>query len=227
MVKVKICGITSVDDALAAVEAGADALGLNFVGGPRQISLEQAGEIVRALPPFVAMVALVRFENGRLSDQELAWLDRQPIRYLQVYGEIGYMEIERLSRQGFVSIPVLGVRDASFPEQAAKWLAPDNHRVTGAIVLDTSDPTRGGGTGRTFCWDWVVQARQAGRLTDWPPIILAGGLCPENVAEAIRTVHPFGVDVSSGVEKQGQPGIKDFIRMRMFVRNARQALTER
>ncbi len=214
------------DDALAAVEAGADALGLNFVGGPRQISLEQAGDIVRALPSFVAVTALVRLEKGRLSDQELAWLNRQSIRYLQVYGDLGYTELERLSREGFVSFPVLAVRDASFAEQAAKWFNAENPRVTGAIVLDTSDPTRAGGTGRTFCWDWVVQARLAGRLAGWSPIILAGGLRPENVAEAIRTVNPFGVDVSSGVEKEGQPGVKDLSRMRAFVRNARQALPE-
>jgi len=223
MVKVKICGITSVDDALAAVEAGADVLGLNFVGGPRQIGLEQAEEIIRAMPPFVAVVALVRLEKGRLAREQHAWLGRQAIRYLQVYGEFEYADLARLRGEGFVPLPVLAVGNASFADKAAAWLSTDGPRAMVAIVLDTSDPSRAGGTGRTFCWDWVTQARQAGRLADWPPIILAGGLRPENVVEAIRAVKPFGVDVSSGVEKEGQPGSKDPARMCAFVRNVREA----
>lgn len=222
MVKVKICGITCVGDALAAVEAGADALGLNFVSGPRRINPEQAEEIIRALPPFVSVVALVRLEKGRLEGQQHAWLDRQAIRYLQVYGEFEYADLASLYGQGFMPLPVLAVGGPAFADTAAERFTAEDSRVVGAIILDTSDPARAGGTGRTFCWDWVTQARRAGRLADWPPVILAGGLRPENVAEAIRTVAPFGVDVSSGVEQEGRPGSKDPARMLAFVRNARE-----
>ncbi|NLX14835.1 MAG: phosphoribosylanthranilate isomerase [Phycisphaerales bacterium] len=224
MVKVKICGITSQDDALAAVDAGADSLGLNFVGGPRQIERQQAEEIIKVLPACVPVTALVRLENGQLAKEQQAWLEQQAIRYLQIYGEFRYADLASLHGQGFTLWPVLTVGHASFEDNAALWFSAEGPRAMGAIVLDTSDSRLAGGTGRTFRWDWVTQARQDGRLAEWPPIILAGGLRPENVAEAIRTVEPYGVDVSSGVEKDGRPGFKDPARMQAFVRNARNAV---
>lgn len=218
--KVKICGITSVEDAWAAAEAGADALGLNFVGGPRQIDLGRAAEILECLPAFVSPVALVRLEQGRVPDELLELLGEFWVSHLQVYGEVTAGSLAILAQTGFRVMPVLPVRDEAFPEAAAKWLVEETGHRPSAIVLDTHDPERAGGTGKSFPWDWVAAAREAGRLAGWPPIVLAGGLRPENVADAVRRVRPYGVDVSSGVEIAGSPGRKDPEKMRTFIRNA-------
>jgi phosphoribosylanthranilate isomerase len=90
----------------------------------------------------------------------------------------------------------------------------------GALVLDTASNKALGGTGETFNWEWIKEARDAGELEGLPPIILAGGLTPENVAEAIRIAQPYAVDVSSGVEVVGKPGVKDPIKMRDFIQAA-------
>jgi phosphoribosylanthranilate isomerase len=90
-------------------------------------------------------------------------------------------------------------------------------------VVDTYDPAKAGGTGTPFPWDWVAAARDGGARAGWPPIILAGGLRPENVAEAIREVRPYGVDVSSGVELAGTPGRKDVHQVKAFISHARRA----
>jgi phosphoribosylanthranilate isomerase len=92
-----------------------------------------------------------------------------------------------------------------------------------AYVLDTASPEKLGGTGQTFNWNWIAEARAAGELEGLPPIILAGGLTPENVAEAIRIARPYAVDVSSGVEVPGKPGIKDPVKMRDFIQAAQSA----
>ena len=213
-VHVKICGITRLGDALAAVEAGADYLGFNFVAGPRRLERSAAETILRDLPAGVTPVALVKLAGG-LESEWAAWLRAMGITRLQVYGDTSAEALAAVAAAGFEPWAACSVRD----EQLS------GIQVTGAaaLVLDTHDPQRWGGTGRTFCWDWVVAARAAGRLAGWPPIILAGGLRPDNVAEAVRTVRPFAVDVSSGVEVEGQPGIKDVEKMRAFVRNARSA----
>ena len=223
--RVKICGITTVQDAAAAVRAGADAIGLNFVGGPRQINLDRAREILECCAPLVTPVALVRPQAGQLPDPLVELLGEFWVCHLQVYGGLSSGELAMLAAGGFRPMPVLAVRDACFAAQADPWLggAPGG-RASGrphAIVLDAFDAARQGGTGRAFCWDWVKAACEAGELDNWPPIILAGGLTPDNVAQAIQVARPFGVDVSSGVELDNAPGRKDESKMRAFVRNAR------
>lgn len=219
--RVKICGITTVDNALAAARAGADAIGLNFVGGPRQITLEQASEIVEALPALVVPVALVRLERGRLSDETLEFLGQHWISYVQIYGDISAAILDGLTRYGLKPMPVVSVRDAEFADPVNCWLTEMEGPSPAAVVLDAYDPEHLGGTGKAFQWQWVQEAASAGKLQRWPPIILAGGLTPENVAKAIHAVRPYGVDVSSGVEVSGCPGAKDDQKMQLFVREAK------
>jgi phosphoribosylanthranilate isomerase len=219
MVRVKVCGVTSVDSALAAARAGADAIGLNFVGGPRQITPEQACEIVAAIPALIAPVALVRLERGRVPDDLLEFLGQFWISYVQIYGDLSSDNLALLAQDGFKPMPVVSVRDERFADSVNGWLS-GLADPPAAIVLDAYDAEHLGGTGKAFQWEWVQQAAAAGKLAGWPPIILAGGLTPENVADAIRAVRPYGVDVSSGVEA-GSPGIKDYQKTRLFVRRAK------
>ena len=222
--RVKICGITTPDDARAAVSAGADAIGLNFVGGPRRIGPDQAAEMLARVAPFVVPVALVRADAEGLSSSTRSFLTGLGIFDVQVYGCLTARGLAELREGGWRVMPVVAVRDAHFAEQ----MTADREQGSlltraSAVVLDAYDPDREGGTGRAFCWEWVQTAREEGRLDGWPSIVLAGGLHPENVAEAVRVVRPYAVDVSSGVEVDGVPGRKDVEKMRRFVRNARHA----
>jgi len=222
--RVKICGITTPADAIAAAEAGADAVGLNFVGGPRRIDPDQASEILRTLPPFVTPVALLRLENGSLPTESADLLTRLKITHVQLYGQSAPTYLATLVDSGLRPIPVIHVQDERFTRELENWWRPETSAARPAgVILDAYDPHREGGTGKTFRWDWVVEAKQSGRLADWPPIVLAGGLNPENVAEAVRIVQPYGVDVSSGVETEGAPGRKDPEKMRRFIHNAKHA----
>jgi len=223
-VRVKICGITTVEDAVAAAEAGADAIGLNFVGGPRRIAPEVAQEILEALPPMVAPVVLARLQAGVLPDDVLGLLGQYWVSHVQIYGDFTADSLALLRRDGFRPMPVVRVRDPNFAGQAYEMLGGRPLDVAAAVVLDTYDSGKAGGTGASFNWEWVSAARQAGLLHGWPVIILAGGLRLENVAEAVRVARPYGVDVASGVEVDGQLGRKDPEKMMAFVRAARSAL---
>lgn len=224
--RIKICGITNVEDAQAAAAAGADAIGLNFVGGPRRIDAGQARDILTAIPPLIMPIALVPLESGRVRDALLELLGEFWVSHLQLYGDLSQATLAELCADGFRPMPVVHVAGPDFYLRQDHLGRPDTPPSgAAAVVLDAYDPQRLGGTGMAFRWDWVVQARGAGGLRDWPPIILAGGLNADNVAEAIRLVQPYGVDVSSGVEVPGKPGRKDAGKMRAFVRNARAACT--
>jgi phosphoribosylanthranilate isomerase len=223
--RVKICGITSLEDALAAVDAGADAIGLNLVGGPRCLDVLSARSILRSLPPLVTPVLLVRLESGIISGRLSAVLVECRVSHLQLYGDVTAESVRRLLDQGIRAMPVVAVRDRCFAEELAGWGGGGPGCCPPAVVLDAYDPAREGGTGRTFRWDWVAQVRQSGEASRWPRVILAGGLRPDNVAEAVRVVRPYGVDVSSGVEVDAQPGRKDREKLIAFVRNAREALS--
>lgn len=222
--RVKICGITSPQDAMLAAESGADAVGLNFVGGPRQLDPDRATAILETLPPLVAPVALVRLEHGRISDDLIELLGGFWVSHLQLYGEISPGSLASLASEGFRAIPVVPVRNEGFANTVNEWLSRMGGRKPAAVVLDAYDAERLGGTGKAFRWDWVTRAAGAGQMAGWPPVILAGGLTPANVAEAIAAMRPYGVDVSSGVEAEGKPGIKDAWKMCMFVQNARGAV---
>lgn len=201
-VRSKICGITRVEDALAAVEAGADAIGLVFYAkSPRAVSVEQAAEIVQALPPFVTSVGL--FVNMP-REQLLAVLQQVPLDLLQFHGDESPAECEGYGRP---YIKALRVRPG---ENVAAAMAP--YAGARGILLDTFVEGVPGGTGAAFDWSLVPQGVAK-------PIILAGGLEAHNVAAAIRQVRPYAVDVSGGVE--ASKGIKDAGKIRAFVKSVR------
>jgi phosphoribosylanthranilate isomerase len=201
MVRVKICGITAVEDALLAVEAGADALGFVFhVKSPRNISPENAKSIIQALPPFVQTVGL--FVNSSIETindvSDLCGLD-----LVQLHGDESPEFCTRVNRR---AIKAFRIKDRSSLDPLG------DYRVAG-YLLDAWVPSAYGGTGHSFNWELAVEAKRYGT------IILAGGLTPENIRQAVAQVAPYGVDVSSGVECA--PGRKDPEKVREFVKRAK------
>ncbi len=203
--KVKICGIRSYEDALMAADCGADALGFNFhPGSPRYISPVEARGITRRLPPFVSPVGL--FVNVEDPAQVQATARESGVHVVQLHGTESADYCRRLS--GWTLIKAL--RPGRGPVGADLAGYP-----VSAFLLDTWDPVLFGGTGRTFDWSCLPD------LPPGPKVILAGGLAPVNVAEAIRAVRPFAVDVCSGVESS--PGKKDRGKLEAFMREVRNA----
>lgn len=201
MVRVKICGITNPEDALMAVEAGADALGFVFFpDSPRCVSPEQAEAIIRRLPPFVQTVGL--FVNEGVEKVNLV-ADRCGLDLIQLHGEETPDYCADVRRR---IIKAFRVKD----ESSLAGMA--DYRVA-APLLDAWSPAAHGGTGTTF--NWEIAARAAASRD----IILAGGLTPENVAGAIAAVRPYAVDVSSGVESA--PGKKDAGLVSRFIRSCK------
>lgn len=204
VVRSKICGITRIEDALAAVAAGADAIGLVFYGkSPRAVGVEQAAAILQALPPFVTTVGLF-VDMPRDQLQQL--LQRLPLDLLQFHGDESPADCEGHGRP---YIKALRVRPG---EDVAAAMAP--YSGARGILLDTFVEGVPGGTGASF--DWSLVPENAAK-----PIILAGGLDADNVAAAIRQVSPYAVDVSGGVE--ASKGIKDAGKIRAFVQAVRDA----
>jgi phosphoribosylanthranilate isomerase len=201
MTKVKICGITSLDDALMAVEAGADALGFVFFAkSPRYVTPDQAAEIIAGIPPFVQVVGL--FVNESLEVVN-ATADRCGLDVVQLHGEESPEYCSQVCRRVMKAFRVQNVQS----------LAPmANYRVA-AFLLDAYSANSYGGTGERFDWDLAVIAKQHG------PLVLAGGLTPDNVAAAVAQVRPYAVDVSSGVESS--PGKKDPEKVRRFIDEAK------
>jgi phosphoribosylanthranilate isomerase len=204
MIQVKICGITSLEDAHAAVDAGADALGFVFYPpSPRCITPEQAEQIIRTLPPFVTTVGLFVDVTLATVSETLA---RCGLDCAQLHGR----ETPEFCRQ--ISRPVI----KAFRIKNAESLThvPDYH--VSAYLLDAYvEGALPGGTGASFSWELAARAKPYG------PVILAGGLTPENVEIAIAHVRPYGVDVSSGVERA--PGVKDHRKVRQFIGRAKAA----
>src|ERR1700756_1875730 len=195
-VKVKICGITNWTDAWRAVEAGAQFLGFNFYRpSPRYIQVAAARRIIRRLPDGVAAVGVFVNESDA---NMLAIARRGGLDYLQLHGDEPPEQVARLKRKIAV-IKAIRVRDSFRPKQL------DSFGRASAILLDGFDPRHHGGTGKTFNWSLARGSNGSRR------IFLAGGLTPENVAEAIRVARPYAVDVCSGVE--ALPGRKDPARM--------------
>jgi phosphoribosylanthranilate isomerase len=202
-VKVKICGITSVADGLAAAEAGADMVGLMFYDkSPRCISFATGSEISRALSPFIVKVGV--FVNPD-EDTVMRAIGECGVTLLQFHGE---ETPEFCAQFGVMSMKAFRVRAAE------SLLALPNY-ATDAYLLDAYSPDAHGGTGAKFNWELAIAAKQHGK-----PIFLAGGLTPENVGAAVRQVQPFGVDVSSGVESA--PGKKDPAKVHAFIQAAKQ-----
>ena len=201
-VLVKICGITNLEDGLAAAEAGADALGFVFYEkSPRHVTVEQAAGLIRQLPPLLVKVGVFVDASAELVVRAAGQCG---LSLLQFHGQ----ETPEYCRQfGLMSMKAFRV---SGPETLAQLSA----YPTEAWLLDAWAPGALGGTGATFNWDLATAAVRLGR-----PVFLAGGLTPENVSEAVRQVRPYGVDVSSGVE--AAPGRKDHAKVRAFIAEAK------
>jgi phosphoribosylanthranilate isomerase len=203
-VKVKICGITNIGDGVAAAEAGADAIGFVFYDkSPRAVSVELASEIARNLPPVVVKVGV--FVNAPEETVQEA-SERCGLDLLQFHGE---ESPEYCLRFGLMSIKAFRVQDRASLSDLPNY-------ETHAWLLDAYSPSQLGGTGATFNWDLALEAKKWGR-----PIFLAGGLTPQNVADAVRQAQPYAVDVSSGVE--ASPGRKDHAKVKAFVKAAKAA----
>jgi phosphoribosylanthranilate isomerase len=199
---IKICGITRLDDALAAAEAGATAVGFNFWRpGKRYIAPQRAAEVAKALPPAIRKVGV--------------FVDESPATVLEIASGVsldvfqfhGAETPEYLRTfEAHVNWKAIRVRPGWNPAAVAAYAGVE------ALLLDSP------GNGETFDWTLAAAAKSWGR------VILAGGLTPANVGDAIRAVHPWGVDVASGVESS--PGVKDHAKMREFVRKAKQEQKE-
>ncbi len=219
--KVKICGITTVADALTAANFGADAIGLNLFTGPRKLSLTTADEILTALPPMVAAVALVDVSPGRIHETTASLLTKHRVSCVQAYAPGCGVSPETIAALRDIGLRVIVTATddaASFPHVVSEYLNRCKTARPAAILVDAFDAEREGGTGRRADWESIRNARESGELADWPPLLLAGGLNPGNVAEAISIVQPWGVDVCSGVESS--PGRKDAARVGAFIEAA-------
>lgn len=196
--RVKICGITRPQDALAAAQAGADAIGLVFYpASPRAVEIDQAGEIVEALPPFVTTVGLF-VDAGEAEIRRI--LEVIPLDLLQFHGD---ETPDACRRYGRPYLKALRMR-----EQADVIATAKHYHDAAGLLLDTYKAGQPGGTGERFDWRRIP-------ATLPKPIVLAGGLTPENVAEAVLMARPYGVDVSGGVE--AQKGIKDVYKIQSFI----------
>lgn len=198
MTRIKICGITRVEDALAAARAGADAIGLVFhAASPRAVSIEQARTIVQALPPFVTTVGL--FVDAA-EETIRAVLDQVPLDLLQFHGDEPDVFCHRFARPYIKAVRVRPGDDLD--ALAASWPGASG------ILLDSYKPGVPGGTGETFDWSMIPSQRS------WT-LILAGGLQAQNVRQAIDLTAPWAVDVSGGVE--ATKGIKDIDKINAFI----------
>ena len=201
---VKICGITNREDAQTAVEARADALGFVFYEKSlRHMTIPGAAGISKQLPGFIMRVGV--FVNA-LKQEVVRAIGECGLNLLQFHGD---EPPEYCSQFGLMSMKAFRMRDAGTLRELTKY-------QTNAWLLDAYSPEAAGGTGEKFNWDLAVEAQKFGK-----PIFLAGGLTPENVAEAVRKVRPFGVDVSSGVEIS--PGKKDPAKVRAFINAVKSA----
>jgi len=208
-VRVKVCGLTDEADIRVAVDAGADAVGIISdvsVETPREVSPGRARDLAETAPPFVTSV-LVTMPDSAERGVELA--ERVGADAVQLHGDLAPGEIGRF-RETFDGDVLLATDHAT---------APDYADVVDGLVVDSVDEAGAGGTGRTHDWE---RTREVVRELD-VPVVLAGGLAPSNVADAVRVVRPFAVDVASGVERADEPGRKDHDAVRAFVRRAKRA----
>ena len=200
-VKVKVCGMTSLKDALVAVEGGADAVGFIFYKkSPRSVTMKTVREIVLELPPFVDTVGVFVDETA---EQINKIADYCNLDIIQLHGDESPTYCKKIRRK---VIKAFRIKDM----QSVKKLS--SFQVSG-FLLDTFSENLHGGTGKVFDWNLALPAKKFG------PVIMAGGLTPNNVQQAVRQIRPYGVDVCSGVESE--PGIKDHKKVRAFLNNAK------
>lgn len=204
MTRVKICGITRLEDARAAVEAGADALGFVFIPEtPRAVDAPHAATIIRSLPPFVTVVGVFADRPAEEVESIASFCRLTAVQL------VGQEDPEYCLKLRYPVIKGIRLRTAADVAHASAY------RSLSAILLDTFMEGHLGGTGAVFPWEWARGASRHGR------IIVAGGLIPENVGDVVQNLQPYGVDVSSGVEVS--PGRKDPDKVRRFIAEVRRA----
>ena len=209
MARVKLCGIGTEADAHAAVAAGADALGFITevdVDTPREVTPDRAAALAAAVPPFVTTVAVTIPDTV---DEAVSVAERVDPDAIQLYGDFDPAEIRAIREHAGVDVIV--ALDADEPSRAH-----DLDGAADALLVDSLTEAGGGGSGETHDWDAARDLRA--ELST--PLVLAGGLTPENVATAVETVDPFAVDAASGVERDDTPGRKDHDALAAFVRDA-------
>lgn len=205
MVRVKICGITNFEDAHEAINLGADALGFNFYKrSPRYLEPAKAKPIIEALPPLISLVGIFADEFSPERIRTIA--HAVGLGTIQLHGSESPEYIRKISEVRIIK--AFRVNESFDVSQLAAY-------PVGAYLLDTYDSKQLGGTGKTFNWDVAAQAKPYGR------VILAGGLSPENVADAILQVRPYAVDICSAIESE--PGKKDFQKMEALFREVQRA----
>ena len=210
--RVKVCGVTGPEEARRVAELGADAVGLNFYpASPRYVAPPRAAAILEELPPFVEAVGL--FVNVPLREATARLASFPRVRCVQWHGE----GCEPPDGSGYALVPAFPVRDVGSLSAITTYLDRCRHvgRLPAAVLVDAHLPGQYGGTGQTAPWHLLASFRPG------VPLVLAGGLTPENVAEAVRLVRPYAVDVASGVESA--PGRKDLDKVRQFIERARAA----
>ncbi len=221
--KVKICGIKSIQDALFTAKSGADAIGciVNISRSPRNVDIDQAKKIFDSLPPFVSSVAVLHPKN---MEDIINSINRLQPSAVQIHGNnLKFHEIEKLSKImkqtkliQSLAIDISTGRTNCVDSDPLK-VALKLSKVVAAIHIDSSVNGASGGTGRCFNWSIAKTIKDQVNV----PIILAGGLNPSNVAEGITYVKPFAVDVSSGVEER--PGVKSYQKIREFIQRSKEA----
>jgi phosphoribosylanthranilate isomerase len=204
MLRIKICGITNVEDAFAAIACGADALGFVFYSkSPRSVKPETAKSIISSLPPLVSTVGVFVDEDVTTLEKIVSYAG---LDIVQLHGS----ESPEYFHSSKKVIKAIRVKELSDLELLSRY------KTASAFLLDTYSPDSIGGTGHVFNWEIAVEAKKFGR------IILAGGLNSDNIEEAVKLVQPYAIDVASGVEG-GVKGKKDHKKLRLFIERARKA----
>jgi phosphoribosylanthranilate isomerase len=198
-VKVKICGITNLEDAVDAVKLGANALGFIFAPSPRQITPQKVRKIIRAIPPFVKTVGVFVNESPASIREVMQYCG---LDLVQLHGDESPAFCDELMPY---TIKALRIKDESCLQTSRAYCGKVR-----ALLLDAYSKEKTGGTGKTFDWNLAIKIKKVG-----VPIILAGGIGPSNINLAIHTVRPYAVDVNSGVEKR--PGKKSHIRIKALM----------
>lgn len=207
-IRIKMCGTTRSEDARSAVAAGVDALGFIFVAGsPRLVTPDQAATLIGCLPPFIARVGVFR---DTAADAIREVVDACGLTQVQLHGDEtpAFCRELRTWRRGVSICKAFRIGRGFMPRHLA-----DYDEVVDSVLLDTYVQGTAGGTGQSFDWTLVNELRIS------KPLILAGGLHPDNVVVAIRAVRPYAIDINSGIESA--PGIKNHERLRQLIRNVR------
>ncbi len=208
MLKVKICGITTMEDATLAASLGADFVGFNFYkDSPRKVSVKNAQDMIAKLPPFVTTVGIFVDEDPAMV---VKTAKKCALKYIQLHGNETPEQCKEIAQLS--SLPVIKAFRIS-DETSLGALAQYAESVS-YFLLDACKEGEPGGTGEVFNWDLAIKAKEHNK-----PLFLAGGLTPENVREAVKKVQPFAVDTASGVERL--PRRKDYDKMKGFITQAR------